>query len=842
MAKNDKTAVHTAVSMLAIASALVWAPMSSADTQTMPFNIPAESTAQALVDFAKAARIHLLFPFDEAAKFSAPAIEGNFTADQVLLKLLANTDLEVAGMQGDTITLRLKTPSTSNGVATQVTVTGSRIRDVSPTSPVHVVTRTDIERSGYGQVSDLIRSLPENFSGGENPGVISGSQINQENADLGGASTVNLRGLGTGATLTLLNGHRLAANSAFEGSDISGIPLAALERVEVVPDGASALYGSDAVAGVVNFIIRRDYNGSEVTARVGESAQGGGEQRTFNALSGMAGSDWHLLGDVQYNKQSALGWGDRDWITTKTPADTLLNATTYRSLYIGGGRDLWEGTQISFDVLADDRASKRVSQSSPTATQYFSLYYTPSVTATVTLDFATFANWKGHIVGGASNSLNKSRSTAPAINYAAGAKTHNDLQYIEGSTDGTLFSLPSGNVKAAVGAGYRTEAYRDGYGISASRNVTYAFAETFVPLVSPSESRTGLHRLELDMSARAEHYNDFGDSTNPKIGLRYVPFNDLALRATWGKSFKAPSFLQMYTASELDLFNATDVGGTGSGTVLETYGGNAKLQPEKSTNKTFGADYTPSFAPGLKVSATVYDIDYRGRVVQPVANYLQGLSIPAYAPFIIRNPSQTTINQLVASTPNFYNWSSGPFDPTSVVALMEDTYENAASQRVRGIDLSVNETVNIADARVDIFGTASKMKIQQKTTSASPTVELTGTIFNPPGFKARGGLTVSEGAWAATAIANFVDGEWDTATTPYTRIASWTTLDANLAYSFRSGAGVSHGLKVSLSASNLFDKRPPHTVTPISGPFPHFDSANASAMGRFVSLSLTKAF
>jgi len=838
-------AIRATVSALALAMALSWAPgaMASPDGK-MAFDMPSENTALALNDLAKAARLQLLFPYDAAARFTARALRGEFTRDEALSRLLANTNLEVASEAGDTITLRERASraSDASGAGDVVTVTGSRIRDVSPTSPVHVVTRVDIGRSGYGQVSDLVRGLPENFAGGENPGVISGSQVNQENADLGGASTVNLRGLGVGATLTLLNGHRLSANSAFQGADISGIPLAALERVEVVPDGASALYGSDAVAGVVNFILRRDYHGTEMTARLGGSAQGGGAQRTLNVLSGIGGPDWHLLGDIQYNRQAPLGWGDRDWITTKTPANTLLNATTYRSLYLGGARDLWEGAQLSFDILAADRASKRTSQASPTAPQYFSLYYTPGVTATLGLDFDTVAGWRGHVVGDVSNSLNKSRSVAPATNYSAGAKTHNQVQYVEGSTDGTLVALPWGRVKAAIGAGYRTEAYRDGYGISKSRNITYAFAETFIPLVAPSDTRTGLHRLELDMSARTEHYSDFGDSTNPKIGLRYLPFGDLALRATWGKSFKAPSFPQMYTTPELDLFDATDVGGTGPGTVIMTYGGNTKLKPETSTNKTLGADYTPGFAPGFRVSATAYDIDYTGRVVQPVSNYLQGLSIPAYAPFVIRNPGLADVNRLLATTPNIYDWTSGPFDPSTVVAIMKDDYENATSQRVSGIDLSVNDAMTVGATRIEVFAAASRMKLRQKTTSASPAVELTGTIFNAPRFKARGGLTVSNGGWAATAIANFVDGEWDTATAPYTQVDSWTTVDMNLTYTFRAGSGVAHGLKLALSASNLFDKAPPRTVTPKSGPFPHFDSANASAMGRFVSLAMIKAF
>lgn len=89
------------------------------------------------------------------------------------------------------------------------------------------------------------------------------------------ASSANLRGLGADATLTLLNGHRLPYDSALQGVDISAIPLAAVDRIEILPDGASAIYGSDAVGGVVNVVLRRDFEGVTTSAQVGASTAGG---------------------------------------------------------------------------------------------------------------------------------------------------------------------------------------------------------------------------------------------------------------------------------------------------------------------------------------------------------------------------------------------------------------------------------------------------------------------------------------------------------------------------------------------------------------------------------------
>src|SRR3546814_3559474 len=113
-------------------------------------------------------------------------------------------------------------------------------------------------------------SLPQNFGGGQNPGVgigaIGGGLTNR---NVTGGSAVNLRGLGPDATLTLLNGHRISFGGLAQGVDISTIPTDVVERVEIVPDGASALYGSDAVAGVVNVIFRRSLDGLSIRTRLG---------------------------------------------------------------------------------------------------------------------------------------------------------------------------------------------------------------------------------------------------------------------------------------------------------------------------------------------------------------------------------------------------------------------------------------------------------------------------------------------------------------------------------------------------------------------------------------------
>ncbi|MCR4532822.1 TonB-dependent receptor plug domain-containing protein, partial [Acinetobacter venetianus] len=146
----------------------------------------------------------------------------------------------------------------------EVVVTGTHIRGVAPgASPVVSVDRDAIDRRGFATVADTLAALPQNFAGLATPAATStGVDTTSQNA--GRATTINLRGLGPDATLVLVNGRRMAgAGGRGDLADVSSIPTAAVERIDVLLDGASALYGADAVAGVVNIILRNDFDGAE---------------------------------------------------------------------------------------------------------------------------------------------------------------------------------------------------------------------------------------------------------------------------------------------------------------------------------------------------------------------------------------------------------------------------------------------------------------------------------------------------------------------------------------------------------------------------------------------------
>ena len=195
----------------------------------------------------------------------------------------------------------------------EIVVTGSLIRraDTETPSPVQVITSDDLLKSGYTTISDVLRNLSANGAG-----TLSQS-FNQ--AFAGGGAGVALRGLTVGATLTLIDGHRMVGYPLTDDGernfvDVTAIPFNAVDRVEVLKDGASAEYGSDAIAGVVNIILKKTYTGAEFNAEVGQSSHHDG---TMTHLSGIWGTgdlaeDGHnFYVSAEYRRQDTILLSDR---------------------------------------------------------------------------------------------------------------------------------------------------------------------------------------------------------------------------------------------------------------------------------------------------------------------------------------------------------------------------------------------------------------------------------------------------------------------------------------------------------------------------------------------------
>lgn len=191
----------------------------------------------------------------------------------------------------------------------RIQVTGSRIKraQVEGSLPVTVITRQDIEVSGKTTVADLLQNSTFNSFGSTKPTSGSSAQTMSE---------LSLRGLGGGRSLILIDGRRAPLQPQFSeaGSDLNSIPLAAVERVEILTDGASAIYGADAIGGVVNIITRKDFNGAEATIGLGMS-QNGGDTEEGSAVIGVSGDRGRLLGGVSYASRDISYMRDLPWMS-----------------------------------------------------------------------------------------------------------------------------------------------------------------------------------------------------------------------------------------------------------------------------------------------------------------------------------------------------------------------------------------------------------------------------------------------------------------------------------------------------------------------------------------------
>jgi len=197
------------------------------------------------------------------------------------------------------------------GPAEAVIITGSNIKrsDYEGPQSVTVFTAEKIAKSGARTVSDLIARLPQNAAGFSNA-------VNTGLSFSPGAAAASLRGLGASATLVLLNGRRVApfplAQEGVEAfTDLNGIPLAAIERIDVLKESASAVYGSDAIAGVINIILKENYSGAETESYYGNTTKNDAAETRQSLTSGISNEKFHLLLNANYYHQNSLADVDR---------------------------------------------------------------------------------------------------------------------------------------------------------------------------------------------------------------------------------------------------------------------------------------------------------------------------------------------------------------------------------------------------------------------------------------------------------------------------------------------------------------------------------------------------
>ena len=342
------------------------------------FEIDAQALDTALIEFSEQADIQLVVRGELVADLKSDGLRGEFTPRRALAVLLDDTGLTYTAIGEDSVAVAteqrgasdsknlsagptpvLMVQNTSQMTSTEtsgddglplgieeIIVVGTKIRGASPvgSKPI-VLDRVEIASTGLATAAEVIQSLPQTVGAGANEATssIQGTGNGAEQ-NLAFGSTINLRGLGADKTLTLINGRRASAGGRAGGFvDISMIPLTAVERVEVLADGASALYGSDAIAGVVNIVLRDDYDGAETILRFTPDTGNDFEEGQFGQTFGRRWENGNALLIYEYFRQKPLFAEDRGY--TANSDLTSLGGDNFNQLNFANPGTLEAGGQ-----------------------------------------------------------------------------------------------------------------------------------------------------------------------------------------------------------------------------------------------------------------------------------------------------------------------------------------------------------------------------------------------------------------------------------------------------------------------------------------------------------------
>ncbi|KXV04918.1 TonB-dependent receptor plug domain-containing protein [Acetobacter malorum] len=565
----------------------------------------------------------------------------------------------------------------------------------SSSSPIDIITGAELARTGAMNVSDaLVRTDPSinsSITGGS--GVVAG---------------LRMRGLSPNEVLVLVDGkrrHTTGVVATYSGPehgatpvDLNTIPVSAIDHIEVLRDGAAAMYGSDAIAGVVNIILKKKPSRLNTTFQTGA--------HPFSYLYGSPGWDYQLSAD------GGVGFSGNGYLHVSGQvyhADHYVTGTHYRpedynfglpeetreSMAIEAGRDITENVKGYMNITYMHRhiqnyMTNRLPSVLP---QVYPYGFNPSVVneendyaATLGLTgdtlFGSF-HWDLSTTYGADESKLSTINSANLLYYATYGSTptkgftsgYRNAQWTNNLDISRSFKVLSRPLKLAFGAEHRLETYD----IVSGNEPTYIMggfqgAPGLTPQSAGNWSRdvwagyidvaiSPIDKLDLDFAGRFEHYTDFGNSESGKISARYELSKRIAFRSTISNGFRAPTLAEQHFSS----LSVTPTGAAGSLAVASDAArllGASPLKPERSTNVSGGIVFEP--LPGLHVTADAYQINIRDRIVGG-GNY-----------------SGTVAEQAIALTG--IDLPPG-LDPRNVSA---NYFSNGASTRTQGVDINID--------------------------------------------------------------------------------------------------------------------------------------------------------
>ncbi len=468
------------------------------------------------------------------------------------------------------------------------------------------------------------------------------------------------------------------------------------------------------------------------------------------------------------------------------------------------------------------------------------------------------------------------------VNYQFTTQTISNIRV---KADGPLFSLPAGELRAAVGAEavrytmdqFRNQASPAGPASIVSqsgtllydREVSAVFAELLVPVISEDMNVPLINSFDFSVAGRYDSYDDFGETTNPKVAFTWEVTDGLSLRGAWGTSFTAPALTSIGaddrgTTGETNVASpntqnnavistalfpniagylpgcavgATTCTLTNAITGIQVNGGNANLQPQEGESSSFGIDFNPPWLDGFRSSLTYWTADIDGAIT--AANFTATSTIAGLSSALIFNPTPAQIADALDG-----RRLTGPL-PTTIYYIFSFQQRNAFNIRAAGIDFDASYRFD-TDLGQFTAGVAfsKKTKFDQQSGNG-PFRDLlnssgVNTTFSTLGFTGRASLGWSSGPWAADAFVNYTDGYTNlNGQQPFPNgqeIDSFTTIDAHLSYDF-DGEGWTSGTQVFVDVDNLLDEEPPF-LNANGG----FSTTDANPIGRVITFGIRKVW
>ena len=814
--------------------------------------------------------------------FSTTATSTGTTASSIRLVRAEEQASAATGAASEAASAPRNEPSTSGVEASspvvlqEVIVTGSHIRGGKQQSaPTQVITRSDIEKTGYTSVEGLIDDLPQNFASVSTDASLSNQsgRMTMGNAIARGAA-VDLRGLGAESTLTLLNGRRIAAGTgAGRAVDVSIIPLSVIDRIEVVSGGQSAIYGADAVAGVVNFVTRRQFDGFETQVSYGFSPEHGEAQRwQLSQLAGYSGERLGFVAAYDYSRTNAFDLRETRLLleevgTTKFLLKQATPKQNVHSLFLSGHYSLTDAIEIGADAFYARKRSlvgtaewyQDAARPSFWSVDFENAEYGATLGALIDVG----AGWSLNVAGTTSKADTNDASafdlSYPGFDYVGASRSDQAVATDSFSVvaDGTLPQVLGLIPRLAVGAEYRGDEIDSrgvGYISLLDRNVKSVFSELLLPIVT--EGAPGLRSLEVSIAARYDDYSDLGSTFNPQGGIVWRVFDAFKVRASYTEAFRAPGLLDAVPSGFHSVDWRNDPIAGGQSPVLLLLGSKPDLGPETATSRSIGFDFEPQLARHTRIWGSYFQIDYRNRLERPIiatVDLERMLENANYYPAqLLRNPSTADLAAALSSD------TDGVLTNTTGVALNPDGSDllsvfpslvvfdnriaNVAVEKFSGLDFGTSVEWEGGQSIWSIGMNATyTLRHDRYLTPTSPGMDAIDGVGKPVRFRTRANLGWNRGAWDAYLYVNYWDGYANEMPGATMDVSSWTTLNASLRFdgSSISNNGIWSGLSATLSADNVLDKAPPY-ISGQTGDGLLYDPMNASALGRFITMRVTK--